>query len=152
MLVGSVLLLATTGVAFVGARNESDQDLPKVPPDYAAKRMPPEWWTDPKIVSAGQKVYEGRTMFSQKLSKDRKKCFECHGVDGKPKMRRARDFRAGAKIATFSESYWFWRISEGVPRTKMEAWKDFLTEDQIWQVIAYEHTFSHGGKPAIHLH
>jgi mono/diheme cytochrome c family protein len=34
----------------------------------------------------------------------------------------------------------------------MEAWKDYLTEEQIWQVMAYEHTFSHEGKPAEHRH
>ena len=28
----------------------------------------------------------------------------------------------------------------------MKAWKKFLTEEQIWAVIAYEHTFSHKGQ------
>ncbi len=128
------------------------KDLPKVPPEYAEKKMPAGWWTNPKMIKAGQKVYEGRITYLKPLPKEQKKCFKCHGVNGKPKMRKARDFRAQAKIATFTDSYWFWRVSEGVPKTKMESWKDFLTEEQIWQVMAYEHTFSHGGKPAEHLH
>ena len=41
-------------------------------------------------------------------------------------------------------------MSEGVPKTKMKAWKQFLSEEQIWQVMAYEHQFSHDGKPAEH--
>lgn len=138
-----VLILGGAGVA---------EDLPKVPPEYAGKKMPAGWWTDPKVIAAGQKIYEGRVAFKKELEKDHKKCFQCHGVDGKPKMRRARDFRAAAKMNTFSDAYWFWRVSEGVPKTKMEAWKDYLTEEQIWQVMAYEHTFSHDGKPAEHRH
>lgn len=128
------------------------KDLPKVPPEYVDKKMPAGWWTDPKIIAAGQKVYEGRITYKKKFEKGRKKCFKCHGVDGKPKIRRARDFRAAKRMATFTDAYWFWRISEGVPKTKMEAWKDFLSEEQRWQVMAYEHTFSHDGKPTEHKH
>ena len=40
----------------------------------------------------------------------------------------------------------FWRVSEGVPNTKMKAWKEHLTEQQIWEVIAYDHTFSDKGQ------
>jgi mono/diheme cytochrome c family protein len=141
---------------FIGLITYSEAEdvvpLKPVPKEYADKHMPAGWWTDPKVIAAGQKVYEGRITYKKELSKDHKKCFECHGVDGKPKMRRAQNFRAAKKIAMFSDSYWFWRVSEGVPRTKMEAWKDFLTEEQIWQVIAYEHTFSHDGKPGPHKH
>ena len=131
----------------------NSQTLPKTPPpEYIDKKMPAGWWTDSKIIAAGQKVYEGRITYKKKFEKGRKKCFKCHGVDGKPKIRRARDFRGKEKMATFTDAYWYWRVSEGVPRTKMEAWKDFLTEEQRWQVIAYEHTFSHKGKPAEHSH
>ncbi|MHB8483425.1 MAG: c-type cytochrome, partial [Nitrospiria bacterium] len=52
----------------------------------------------------------------------------------------------------FSDSYWFWRISEGVPKTKMPSWKARLTEEQRWKAMAYEHTFSHGGKAEEHNH
>jgi mono/diheme cytochrome c family protein len=51
-----------------------------------------------------------------------------------------------------TESYWFWRIAEGVSNMQMLSWKDKLTEEQIWKVIAYEHAFSHGEKPAEHNH
>ena len=48
----------------------------------------------------------------------------------------------------FSDSYRFWRVAEGVPKTTMKAWKSYLSEEQIWQVIAFMHQFSHGGKPS----
>jgi mono/diheme cytochrome c family protein len=48
-----------------------------------------------------------------------------------------------------TESYWFWRVSEGgaVEPVKsqgsaMPAWKDTLSVDDRWAVIAYRHTFS----------
>lgn len=143
-------VLASSGLLMVGTG--SAKELKKVPPEYSGRKMPAGWWTDPEIVAAGQKVYEGRITYKKKFDKGRKKCFKCHGVDGKPKIRRARDFRAAARMDTFSEAYWYWRIAEGVPKTKMEPWKDYLTEEQIWQVMAYEHTFSHGGKPSEHHH
>lgn len=30
--------------------------------------------------------------------------------------------------------------------------KEKLTEEERWQVIAYQHTFSHGGEPEEHVH
>jgi len=105
--------------------------------------MPAEWWTDPSIVEEGRKIFRGE------IDPD-VDCAKCHGKDGVPTRRGARDFRASEKMATFSDSYWFWRVSEGVPRTKMSAWKGRLSEEQRWKVIAFEHTFSHGGRPAPH--
>ena len=32
----------------------------------------------------------------------------------------------------------------------MKAWKAYLSEEQIWQVIAFAHQFSHGDKPSEH--
>ena len=36
----------------------------------------------------------------------------------------------------------FWRINTGKEGTSMVAWKDTLTEEQIWQVISFIRTFS----------
>lgn len=149
-LIGNILLVVLL-VGCVADSRAEEKELEPVPEEYADKHMPAGWWTDPKVIEAGKRVYEGRIELKKKLAK-KIKCAECHGVDGKPKKRGARDFRAAKKINRFSDSYWFWNISEGVPKTKMEAWKDLLTEEQIWQVITYEHTFSHNGKPAPHQH
>ncbi|MBL8073953.1 MAG: SUMF1/EgtB/PvdO family nonheme iron enzyme, partial [Nitrospira sp.] len=32
----------------------------------------------------------------------------------------------------------------------MVPWKSLLSEDQIWKVVAFIHTFSHKGKPSTH--
>ena len=116
---------------------------PPVPAAYADKHMPEGWWTDAKIIEEGRAIYEG------KLDAD-VNCASCHGRDGVPKKRGARDFRQGERMKLYSDSYWFWRISEGVPNTKMKAWKSKLSEEDRWKVAAFEHTFSHGGTPSVH--
>ncbi|MBI3995307.1 MAG: cytochrome c [Nitrospirae bacterium] len=114
-----------------------------VPAEYADKHMPEGWWTDPKIVEEGKKIYKGEHNIDVN-------CASCHGKDGKPVKRGARDFRTVERVSMYTDSYWFWRISEGVPNTKMKPWKEKLSEEERWKLVAYEHTFSHGGQPAMH--
>jgi len=116
---------------------------PPVPAAYAEKHMPEGWWTDPEIIETGRLIFTGE-------ENPDVNCASCHGKDGKPKKRGARDFRVQERMKLYSDSAWFWRISEGVKRTKMKPWKEKLTEEEIWKVMAYEHTFSHGGNPSPH--
>ena len=116
---------------------------PPVPVAYQEKHMPEGWWTDPKIIEEGKMIFTGE----QNIDVN---CASCHGKDGKPVKRGARDFRVAQRMSMYSDSTWFWRISEGVPKTKMKPWKEKLSEEERWKVMAYEHTFSHGGQPAPH--
>lgn len=79
-------------------------------------------------------------------------CAVCHGPEGNPKLVGARNLRDAKKMNKFTDSYWFWRISEGVPGTKMPPWKGAFTEEQRRQVMAYEHRFSHDLKAEPHVH
>ncbi len=110
--------------------------LSPVPADYADKHMPAGWWTDTNIIE------EGRQIYSQEG------CRSCH-KDGKP-VKSGGGLRDPKNTSRFSDSYWFWRVAEGVPKTTMKAWRSYLSEEQIWQVIAFIHQFSHGGKPSEH--
>jgi len=101
--------------------------------------MPDGYWGDPAIVEEGKAIFTG----AQNIDVN---CASCHGKDGKPVKAGARDFRNGEHMAKFSDSQWFWRISEGVTGTKMKPWKSKLSEDAIWKVIAYESTFGLEGK------
>ena len=58
-------------------------------------------------------------------------CASCHGKDGKPVKKGARDLRDPKNTTRYSDSYWFWRVAEGVPMTKMKAWKGLLSEQQF---------------------
>jgi high-affinity iron transporter len=72
-------------------------------------------------------------------------CEACHGTQGHG------DGPAGAALdphpknlaelqAVANDDYLFWRISEGKYGTSMVGWKGILTEEQIWQVIAFVRT------------
>jgi len=41
---------------------------------------------------------------------------------------------------------WAWRISEGVPNTKMKAWKSKLSEDDIWKLVLFTASYGMPGK------
>ena len=138
MVMGCVLIF-TGSAAYSG----DEPPLPPVPAEYADKHMPAGWWTDPKVIAEGGKIYVGEV-------NPLVNCGSCHGKDGQPVKKGARDLRDPKNVGRFSDSFWYWRVAEGVPKTKMKPWKSLLSEEQIWQVMAYEHQFSHGGKPSEH--
>ena len=107
---------------------------PPAPPEYADKHMPDGYWNNPEIVEQGKAIFTGAENIDVN-------CASCHGKDGKPVKAGARDFRKGDFMKLFSDSQWFWRVSEGVKGTKMKAWKSKLSEDDRWKVIAFEATF-----------
>ncbi len=154
VVLGMVVLLFSHNLAFA----DKEEKRKPVPKAYADKHMPAGWWTDPKIIAEGKKLFETAQLtfeYRREEVKVEKGCMTCHEIDPKedrPKQRGAQDFRSAEKMNTYWEAYWFWRISEGVPKTKMPAWKDKLSEEERWKVIAYEHTWSHGMKPAAHDH
>ena len=125
------LLILSGGMAY----SEEPAPLPEVPAEYADKKMPAGWLTDPKVIEEGALIYTGEV-------NPQVNCASCHGKDGKPVKKGARDFRDKAQMGRMSDAFWFWRVSEGIPKTKMKAWKSQLSEEQIWQVIAYERQFS----------
>ena len=112
---------------------------PPAPAEYADKHMPAGWWTDQKIIDEGREIYIG-------AKNPDVNCASCHGKDGKPVKAGARDFRNSERMKMYSDSVWFWRISEGVPNTKMKAWKTKLPDEDRWKVMAFERTFGLIGK------
>ncbi len=112
---------------------------PPAPPEYADMHMPEGYWNNPEILEQGKQIFIGAENIDVN-------CASCHGKDGKPVKAGARDFRQGEHMQLFSDSQWFWRVSEGVKGTKMKAWKSKLSEDDRWKVIAYESTFGLKGQ------
>ncbi|RMH31930.1 MAG: cytochrome c [Nitrospirae bacterium] len=135
-MVASTLFLSVTAC---GGGEGPPQPPPPAPPEYADKHMPPDYWNNPDIIEEGRQIYTG----AQNIDVN---CASCHGKDGKPVKAGARDFRRTDWMQLFSDSQWFWRVSEGVKGTKMKAWKSKLSEDERWKVIAYEATFGLKGK------
>jgi mono/diheme cytochrome c family protein len=72
-------------------------------------------------------------------------CVACHGEQGHG------DGPAGIALdphpknlpdlaAAVGDDYLFWRISRGRSGTSMVGWEGALTDEQIWQVVAFIHT------------
>ena len=113
---------------------------PPAPAEYADKHMPPDWWTD------SQKLEEGRKLFIGEGANPDVNCASCHGKDGKPVKAGATDFRNPERMKLYSDSVWFWRISEGVPNSKMRGWKSKLSDEDRWRLVLFERSFSMPGK------
>ncbi|MBI3163885.1 MAG: cytochrome c [Chloroflexi bacterium] len=72
-------------------------------------------------------------------------CESCHGPQGHGDGPAAAALDPAPKNlaelqATASDDYLFWRISTGKEGTSMVAWKGVLTDEQIWQAIAFINT------------
>jgi mono/diheme cytochrome c family protein len=69
----------------------------------------------------------------------------CHGPQGhgdgpagqslEPKPGNLAQVQARAE-----DDYLFWRIHDGKPGTSMVAWKGILSDEQIWQAVAFIRT------------
>jgi cbb3-type cytochrome c oxidase subunit II len=70
-------------------------------------------------------------------------CAVCHGLDGYGNGPNSRSLEK--KPANFSRAFfkqypdemWFYRVSEGVPGTRMPRFQEVLTEEQRWYLVAY---------------
>ena len=133
--------ILVTGLLLMAACAEEGppKPPPPAPPEYADKHMPEGYWTDADVIEEGRQIFIG----AQNIDVN---CASCHGKDGKPVKAGARDFRRTEHMQLYSDSQWFWRVSEGVKGTKMKAWKTKLSEEERWKVIAYERNFGLKGK------
>ncbi len=115
-----------------------DDDLP---PAYVGKILTPGRQMDSTMLAAGKNIYEG------KLKPDIN-CVMCHGTDGRPTRigNGAPDLSDPTEAKNHSNEYWFLRLSEKTPGSKMPGYKDKLSEEQRWQVIAYIRTLTQSGK------
>lgn len=103
-------------------------EIPAVPAEYAGATNP----LGPDAATAGAEVFKTN-------------CESCHGPQGHG------DGPAGAaldpqpkNLAEFApqvgDDYLYWRVNTGKEGTAMVAWKGVLTDDQIWQAVAFIRT------------
>jgi len=125
---------ASGGVAHVHAT---------VPAEYRSAHVPSAAWTDPRMLARGREVYMTR-------------CAVCHGDEGRgdgPAVTalpvRPPDLRDPVMVGEMAGNYWYWRVSEGglvepfrSLGSIMPAWKDELSIEDRWGVIAFQHSFS----------
>ena len=122
-----MLLLAACGGNSSSPSSES-ATLAPVPAEYAGATNP----LGADAAAAGAEVFLTN-------------CEMCHGPQGhgdgpagqslepKPGNLAVVQTRAG-------DDYLFWRIHDGKPGTSMVAWKGILSDEQIWQAVAFIRT------------
>jgi mono/diheme cytochrome c family protein len=108
--------------------------------DVLGARRPPGMEVDAENLAAGRRIYFRNCMF-------------CHGdhLNGQGPFADAfnplpANFRDSGTISQLEEGYVFWRIATGGPglpqgatpwNSSMPVWQEFLSEEEIWQVMAY---------------
>jgi len=122
-----VLVLGALILAACGGGSDAPAIDP-VPAEYAGKTSP----------LGADAATQGKEVFTTN-------CESCHGPQGHgdgpagavldPQPKNLPEF-----VPQVGDDYLFWRISTGKPGTSMAAWAGVLTEEQIWQVIAYVRT------------
>ena len=75
-------------------------------------------------------------------------CIRCHGIDGKGaqgiKLVPPPADLSSSSVQNRLDGTLFRRIHEGKPNTAMGAWKHALSDDEIWDVLAYVRTLGVG--------
>jgi mono/diheme cytochrome c family protein len=80
-------------------------------------------------------------------------CIRCHGIDGKGalgiKLVPPPADLTSLTVQSRLDGTLFRRIHGGKPNTAMGAWKHALSDEEIWDVLAYVRTFGveSGGQP-----
>lgn len=110
------VLLATAGLAYAHAGSQEVM----VPKEYESKVNPYAGNAD--SIERGRGLYRGT-------------CASCHGNMGN-EVEKVR-FNDPDFMREMSDPALFYRISEGVPDTKMKAFKDLFTENGRWDLVNF---------------
>ncbi len=104
----------------------------QLPADADTKKSPLQ--VDAKILATGKAVFKD-------------KCVKCHGTgglgdgpDADPEHREDMDLTNPKRADRNSDGVVFFKVSNGRRKPKMPAFKDELTEQQVWSVVAYVQT------------
>ena len=129
MIVAGIFFLAACGGKESSAANtNANATLAPVPAVYAGLTNP----FGEDAAAAGAEVFHTN-------------CEMCHGSQGHGDGPAGQSLepRPGnlAEVQTRAgDDYLFWRIHDGKPGTSMVAWKGILSDEQIWQAIAFIRT------------
>ncbi len=129
MIVLFVFILSAILLTACGGGAEAGEPKSDIPTEYAGKTNPHSG--DAASVAAGKVLYEAQ-------------CASCHGVSGKgdgPAGQALTPPAADLTVISEGDDYEFYRISEGGAmdpyNSSMPAHKSVLSEDEIWQIVAY---------------
>ena len=132
-------VFAIAAILFAGGFAASAMQAPRpnpngwILPAEADKEKNP-FAGDPKAVESGKTLYQ-------------KNCDRCHGPGGKgdgpdadPDHMQDMDLTTARRAARNPDGTVFYKVWNGRKSPKMPAFKDELTKDQVWQIVAYTQT------------
>jgi mono/diheme cytochrome c family protein len=103
-----------------------------LPADAEQKKSPVQ--ADAKVLTLGKSVFKS-------------KCQKCHGPgglgdgpDADPDHQEDMDLTKASRAAKNPEGVMFYKVSNGRKKPKMPAFKEQLSENEIWAVVAYAQT------------
>ena len=115
--------------------HDHDQQGPggwTLPPDAEQKKSP--LTVDAKVLAQGKSIFKN-------------KCQKCHGPaglgdgpDADPDHAEDMDLTKASRAAKNPEGVMFYKVSNGRKKPKMPAFKEQLSETEIWSVVAYAQT------------
>jgi mono/diheme cytochrome c family protein len=132
-----ICLIAFTSMVliFSGAASSARQGSQggwQLPPDADTQKNP--LTVDQKVLAAGKTIFKD-------------KCSRCHGPaglgdgeDADPDAREKMDLTNGKAADRNSDGVVYHKVWNGRRRPKMPAFKEELTEQQVWSVVAYVQT------------
>lgn len=138
-----IRLIAAYELSFVfGSPRTFDGALSDAEGDVFAKNV----LNAPPIAGTAQDFQSGKDIFTLY-------CAQCHGDSGQGDGSASSKVPGGYIVpepANFTESgqdfpnygRWVWKVKEGVETTNMPPWKFALSEQEVYQVILYEQSFS----------
>jgi mono/diheme cytochrome c family protein len=131
---GAILFLG----GFAASATQAPQPRPSNPngwilPPEADKEKNP-FAGDPKAVETGKELFK-------------KNCERCHGPGGKgdgpdadPDHMQDMDLTTARRAARNPDGTVFYKVWNGRKSPKMPPFKDELTKEQVWQIVAYAQT------------
>ena len=144
---GQAVLLVTGAVVVPGCGlveyEENSRDIQ--PPAWLSEDTEGEENIRDRVATETQRSVALRN--GKKLYRDA--CAICHGLRGdgagpsaQPLDPRPRDFTTGVFVMGDSNLDIFESIALGVPGSRMLAWEDLLSDEQMWSLVAHLRSFS----------
>jgi mono/diheme cytochrome c family protein len=135
-----LLMVTVVSCAIPAWAVERHMRQPRVPADKLAeaRTLTNPLPGSPEILEKGKVLYNGKGT-----------CFNCHGTDGGGNGPGAaqqhpspRNFRHHGFWRHRTEGEIFWVIKNGVPGTSMIGFGNVLSDEEIWSLVRYVHSFA----------
>ena len=138
----AITVVAFTFLAMIAAVIAASPAPGQAPPSKGGWTLPPEadatknpLTVDAKLLATGKAIFKD-------------KCQKCHGATGKgdgpdadPDAQEDMDLTRADRAAKNPEGVIFFKAWNGRKKPKMPAFKDELSKEQVWAVVAYVQTF-----------